>query len=50
VEERYFTNSRAGKDAGAPRIATFLRRSIISVVEQTMHRLHRTCDDNGPTS
>ena len=45
VEERYFTNSLAARDGGAPRIASFHRRAIVSVVEQTMHRLHRTRDD-----
>jgi glycosyltransferase involved in cell wall biosynthesis len=46
VEEIYFANSHAGEGAGAPlRIASFQRRSIASLVEQTMHRLHRTRDD-----
>ncbi len=57
VEEVYFADSRAGegagappnsraaRDGGAPVIASFHRRPIVSVVEQTMHRLHRTRDD-----
>ena len=45
VEEIYFANSLAARDGGATRIASFHRRSIVSLVEQTMHRLHRTRDD-----
>src|SRR5205809_3143819 len=46
VEEMYFTDSLAGEGAGAPlRIASFRRASIASIVEQTVHRLHRSRDD-----
>jgi hypothetical protein len=53
VEEIYFTDSLAGEGAGAPlrtagaplRIASFRRASILGIVEQTVHRLHRTRDD-----
>jgi len=46
VEEMYFTDSLAGEGAGAPlRIASFRRASILGIVEQTVHRLHRTRDD-----
>jgi len=53
VEEMYFTDSLAGEGAGAPqrtgagplRIASFRRASIAGIVEQTVHRLHRTRDD-----
>ena len=46
VEEMYFTDSRAGEGAGATlRIASFRRASIAGIVEQTVHRLHRTRDD-----
>ena len=42
----YFTDSRAAEGAGAPpRIASFRRASIAGIVEQTVHRLHRTRDD-----
>ncbi|HEY8849256.1 MAG TPA: hypothetical protein VIO12_08180, partial [Thermoanaerobaculia bacterium] len=52
VEERYFEPCSGGLQAAdgglkpaATRIASFARKSIRSVVEQTMHRLHRTRDD-----
>jgi hypothetical protein len=53
VEERYFEPCSGGLQAAddgglkpaATRIASFHRRSIASLVEQTMHRLHRTRDD-----
>jgi glycosyltransferase involved in cell wall biosynthesis len=53
VEERYFGVAQAippalaGRIAGATAIAiaSFRRRSIISMVEQTFARLHRTRDD-----
>jgi hypothetical protein len=46
VEEIYFKDSRPGEGAGAPpRIASFRRASIAGIVEQTVHRLHRTRDD-----
>ena len=46
VEEMYFADSLAGEGAGAPlRIASFRRASILGIVEQTVHRLHRMRDD-----
>jgi len=53
VEERWFDQRSAGSPAGADRlragptfsIASFRRRSIIPIVEQTMARLHRTREE-----
>jgi glycosyltransferase involved in cell wall biosynthesis len=44
VEERYW-NSHVEAGFSPHTIASFRRRSTISFVEQTMHRLHRTRED-----
>jgi hypothetical protein len=51
VEEIYFTDSRPGEGDWPSRrhvpmrVASFRRASISGIVEQTVHRLHRTRDD-----